>query len=159
MQERDGGATPRADSGPRHAGFQIRLVASLVDIVALGAPAYLIVAILFDFDWILGGQGDELVSRANLVNATILTVVTVLLWVNWDGRTPGKKLTRTRIVSYPSYGPFGYGKALVRSLVGAFTAFTVIGYVVIAVMVGKREDKRGYHDLVASTCVIHDEPN
>jgi uncharacterized RDD family membrane protein YckC len=142
-----------ADTGPRHAGFQIRLVASLVDIVALGAPAYLIVAILFDFDWILSGQGDELVSGADLINMAILTVVTVVLWVNWDGRTPGKKLTRTRIVSYP-----GYGKALIRSLVGAFSALTVVGYVVIAVMVGKRKDKRGYHDLAASTCVVHDEP-
>jgi len=153
MQERE-----HADAGPRHAGFQIRLVASLVDIVALAAPAYLVVSILFDFDWVLGGGEGELVSTASLVNATILTIVTVVLWVNWDGRTPGKKLTRIRIVSYPSYGPFGYGKALVRSLVGAFSAFTVVGYVIIAVMVSTRPDKRGYHDLVASTCVVHDEP-
>ena len=147
------------DTGPRHAGFQIRLVASLVGIVALGVPAYLIVAILFDFDWILGGQGDELVSSANLINMAILTVVTIVLWVNWDGRTPGKMLTNTRIVSHPDYGPFGYGKALVRSLVGAFSALTVVGYVIIAVMVGTRKDKRGYHDLAASTCVVHDEPS
>lgn len=146
-----------ADARPRHAGLRIRLVASLVDIVALAAPAYLVVSILFDFDWVLGGDGGELITIPNLVNTAILTVVTILLWVNWDGRTPGKKLTRTRIVSYPGYGPFSYGTALVRSLVGALSALTVFGYLIIAVMVGTREDKRGYHDLAARTCVIHDE--
>jgi uncharacterized RDD family membrane protein YckC len=32
------------------------------------------------------------------------------------------------------------------------------GYAVIALMIGLRADKRGYHDLVAGTCVVHDGP-
>jgi uncharacterized RDD family membrane protein YckC len=158
MQEHEHDATPQADLGLRHAGFQIRFVAGLVDLVALAAPAYLIISLFFGIGWGLGGEESELTSTPNLVNTAILTAITVLLWVNWDGRTPGKKLTHIRLASYPNYGGIGYWPALVRSLVGAVSAFTVIGYVVIAVMVGMRKDKRGYHDLIARTCVIHDEP-
>jgi uncharacterized RDD family membrane protein YckC len=155
MQERE-----HADAGPRHAGFQIRLVASLVDIVALAAPAYLVVSVFFGFDWLTRGLRGESVGRADLVITVLLAAVTILLWVNWDGRTPGKKLTRIHIASYPGYGRLSYWTALVRSLVAALSVLPLfLGYVVIAVMVGRRKDKRGYHDLLAKTCVIHDEPN
>ena len=82
----------------------------------------------------------------------------MVLWVNWDGRTPAKKLTRIHIASYPDYGRLGYWTALVRSLVGTLSAFTVVGYVVIAAMVGTRPDRRGYHELIARTWVVHDDP-
>ena len=32
-----------------------------------------------------------------------------------------------------------------------------LGYLAQAVMIGVRQDKRGYHDLIAGTCVIHDK--
>ena len=69
---------------------------------------------------------------------------------------PGEKLTRIRIVSNPGYEAFGYGTAIVRSLIGVLSALPFfLGYVVIAIMVAAREDKRGYHDIVARTCVVH----
>ena len=154
MQERE-----HADAGPRHAGFQIRLVASLVDIVALAAPAYLVVSVFFGFDWLTRGLRGESVGRADLVITVLLAAVTILLWVNWDGRTPGKKLTRIHIASYPGYGRLGHWTALVRSLIATLSALPLfLGYVVIAVMIARRPDKRGYHDLIARTCVVHDEP-
>ena len=76
--------------------------------------------------------------------------------MNWDGRTPGKKLMKVRIVSYPDYQPFSYGRAAVRTLISLIASVTVVGYVVIALMVANRDDKRGFHDIVARTCVIHD---
>ena len=138
---------------PRHAGLGVRFVASLLDVIAMGAPAYVVVS-FFDFDWLLG---DGPFSLPNIVNTALLTLVTILLWVNWDGRTPGKKLTRIRIVSYPEYRPFSYGTAAARSLISVASALPLLaGYIAIAIMIALREDKRGYHDLLARTVVIHD---
>ena len=50
----------------------------------------------------------------------------------------------------PSFGGFGL------SLTGVATV--LLGYLAQAVMIGTRADKRGYHDLIAKTCVIHDQP-
>ena len=124
----------------------------------MGAPVYLVVSIFFDFDWLLVGLRGESSGWADLLNTALLTAVTVLLWVNWDGRTPGKKLTHIRIVSYPRYQPFGYGTAVVRTIMGILSALPLLlGYAAISIMIATRPDKRGYHDIVAKTCVIHDE--
>ena len=145
------GATAR----PKHAGFRVRFAAAVVDVVAMGVPAYLLVSIIFGPDWALE---EDPWSVGNVLNAALLAVVTVLLWVNWDGRTPGKKVTRIRIVSHPDYGGLSYWKATVRTLVSVASALPfLIGYVVIAFMVGLRSDKRGFHDLIAGTCAVHDE--
>ncbi len=88
-----------SEDRPRHAGFRVRALASLIDIVALGAPAYLLVSLFFDFDWGTAGIRGESAGWADLLNTVLVVVVTVVLWVKWDGRTPGKRLTRIRIVS------------------------------------------------------------
>jgi uncharacterized RDD family membrane protein YckC len=76
---------------------------------------------IFGYDWELTGaegetaRGRVSVSVVDLVNLALLAILTVVLWVNWDGRTPGKKLLRVRIVSYPGYEPLSYGTATVRA--------------------------------------------
>lgn len=156
LRSRNRRATIRGSTA-HHAGFAVLALASLIDIVALGAPAYLVVSLFFDFDWFVAGIRDESTGWSDLLNTALLVVVTVVLWVKWDGRIPGKRLTRIRIVSWPGYGSFGYGTALLRSLIGVLSAAPLmIGYLVISFMVALRPDKRGYHDLLARTCVVHD---
>ena len=166
---------PEDAGNPRHAGLGVRIAAALLDFVIMGVPLYLLLTQLLGLD---AGTDNLFESRwrsledlesadfstsfssfspANMVTWALLGVITLLLWVNWDGRTPGKKLLRIRIVSYPEYQPFSYGPATIRSLLGVVSAITVVLYVVIGFMVGLREDKRGFHDLIAKTCVIHDE--
>ena len=145
---------------PRHAGVWVRIGANLIDLVILGVPVLLVVFIILGARP-EGEQGTISLSSfynlESLLNAAILAVITILLWVNWDGRTPGKKLLSIRITSYPGYKPFSYGTATVRSLLSLTGALTFgLGYLAMAVMVGAREDKRGYHDLMAGTCVVHD---
>jgi uncharacterized RDD family membrane protein YckC len=137
----------------------------------MGVPVLLLFSIIFGSDAgrIAGfdlnytdAQGEAVtreikLSVADLIQSILLAVVTVLLWVNWDGRTPGKKLTGTRIVSYPEYGDLSYRSSTVRMLAAVASAIPFfLGYAVISLMVGLREDKRGYHDLLARTCVVHD---
>jgi len=137
----------------RHAGLIVRAAAAFLDLVAMGIPAYIFVSVFFDFGWMLEA---DMFSGASNMNVVLLAVVTIILLANWDGRTPGKKLMRIRIVTFPDYQPFSYGTATVRTLVGAVSALTLVGYIVIAFMVALRQDKRGYHDMIARTCVVHD---
>ena len=149
------------------------MAAAVLDIVVMGLPLYLLLSVIFDFEslsrmFTVSRQGTEgltaadafslsdYFSLANSLNLILLAAITILLWVNWDGRTPGKKLMKVRIVSYPDYLPFSYGRAAVRTLISLIASVTVVGYVAIALMVANRDDKRGFHDIVAGTCVIHD---
>ena len=162
-----------AGAAPRHAGFWSRFAAVIIDLVVLGIPLRVILLILvifgsdaaevtgFDFSY-TDAQGETVTARislsvADLAQLVLLAVITVLLWVNWDGRTPGKKMLRIRIVTYPGYQPFSYRTASIRTLSSLLGLFTLgVGYIAQAVMIAARDDKRGYHDLIAKTCVIHD---
>ena len=138
----------------RHAGVRVRLAAALLDVIIMGIPVYLLRSLIFGFEI----ESERIsYSPKDLLHAILLVVITVWLWVNWDGRTPGKKLVGIRIVSYPKYQPFSYRTALVRSLLGLVSGLTFgIGYVVMALMIASREDRWGFHDIIANTCVIHD---
>ena len=180
----DGGpialSTPRQTENqtrrPEHAGVRVRVAAAVLDVVVMGLPFYLLLSVIFDFEglsrmFIESRQNTEGLAAADafsfsdfpwLVNSLtliLLAAITILLWVNWDGRTPGKKLMKVRIVSYPDYRPLSYGHAAVRTLFSLIASVTVVGYVVIALMVAYRHDKRGFHDIVAKTCVTHDQPS
>ena len=164
-------STPEGEQ-PRHAGLLIRFAAGLLDVLIMGIPVLLVASIVLGsdageivgFDWEYTGANGQTqttriaLSAGDLVQVAVLTVATVWLWVNWDGRTPGKKITRTRIVTYPEYGPLTYKTSLVRMVISVASSLPLLlGYVVISLMIGLRADKRGYHDLVAGTCVVHDQ--
>lgn len=167
-------ATSETDrTTPRHAGLGIRVGAALLDMVTMGIPILFLVFIV--------AQIFSITSNGSIINVdhddagvvtgvslgsgsfqtwaqiVILAVATMLLWVNWDGRTPGKKILKIRIVSYPEYQEFGYWTAAIRSIVSAVSAVLLfIPYIVIAIMIVVRDDKRGLHDLLAKTVVVHD---
>ena len=148
------------ETRPRHARVWIRIAANVIDLVVLGLPVLLLISTVLGAESKAAGEPVALSDFYNLqtlANAALLTIVTVLLWVNWDGRTPGKKILGLKIVSYPDYQQFSYGTASVRALLSITGAMTVfVGYIAMAVMIAARSDKRGYHDLIAKTCVIHE---
>ena len=80
---------------PRHAGVWVRVAANVLDVIILGAPVLLLFSLILDVE---SSAAQGTVSLADFYNVptllqmVILTVITILLWVNWDGRTPGKKL-------------------------------------------------------------------
>ena len=139
-------------------GLPLRLF--LLIWVVFGSEAGEVIGVhLFD---LTDAEGETVTARlslsvADLAQLVLLAVITVLLWVNWDGRTPGKKMLRIRIVSYPDYQPFSYRTASIRTLASLLGLFTLgLAYMAQAVMIAARDDKRGYHDLIARTCVVHD---
>ena len=135
-----------------YAGFWIRFIAQLFDIFVLNIPIILFVSIFFGFDWLV----KELTNwRAETLNLIVGTVVVVILWTNWRGMTPGKKLMGIRIVSSPDYKTLSYKKSIMRYLVGYTASVLTLGLGFL--MIAFRKDKRGLHDLIAKTCVIYDE--
>lgn len=111
-------------SPPRHAGFKVRLLAAVLDIVAMAAPVFLLLCLVLGFQDCINAVSEAFnpereaefgsSSMVQELSAAILAVITVVLWVNWDGRTPGKKLTKTKIVSYPDYGSLTYATSTGR---------------------------------------------
>ena len=97
--------------------------AALIDAVIMGAPVSLIVSVIFRVNL---EEGNDYFSIPNLVTFALVGVITIVLWVNWDGRTPGKKILRIRIVSYPNYESFSYGVATVRTLLSLTGVATVL---------------------------------
>ena len=73
---------------PRHAGLWVRFPASVLDIIIMGVPVYLAVSLFYGFRL----ETERIISAEDLVQLGLLGVITVLLWVNWDGRTPGTAL-------------------------------------------------------------------
>lgn len=134
----------------RYAGFWVRVLATILDGFILGIPIAIVLSVFLGLGWI----GEE-PGPADLLSYVLWTVVTVAFWVNWDGRTPGKKLLHIRIVSHPDGGGLSHGKAVLRYVVGYTVSTLVLGLGFI--MVAFREDRRALHDLIAGTSVVYDE--
>lgn len=132
----------------KYAGFWIRVVATLLDVIIIGIPTAIILLLFFG-----PLLEDNLVAQ--FFGWIIVSGTIVYLWVNWNGRTPGKKLMGIKIVSFPDNEPLTYEKALLRCIIGyTLSGLTIgLGYIMVAF----RDDKRGLHDLIAKTCVIYEE--
>jgi len=135
-----------------YAGFWVRFMAQTLDLFILGIPITLFVSIFFGFDWLFI---DSTNWRADVLNFILWTVATVILWTNWRGMTPGKKLMGIRIVSFPDHQTLSYKKSAMRYIIG-YTASVLILFLGF-LMIAFRKDKRGLHDLIAKTCVIYDK--
>ena len=148
-----------AGDQPRHASVWTRVTANALDVIIFGVPMLLLSNVVFGPE-LIGDEGisaEGFYNMGSLLQAVSLTFITILLWVNWDGRTPGKKVLGLRIVTYPEYRRLSYATAAVRAFLTFTGTLTIgIGYLLMALMIGRREDKRGYHDLLAGTCVIRD---
>jgi len=130
----------------KHAGFWIRFFAILIDSVILMIP----MSIIFGFT--VSVNPLAAVSINQLMNLIII-VGTVLLWIKWGGRTPGKKIMGIRILK-SDYSELDTKTAIIRYFSYILSTITFgIGYL----MVGLRKDKRGLHDLIAGTVVVYDK--
>lgn len=129
---------PRAE----YAGFWIRLVAALIDLV-------LIAALLGPLTIALTGKGPTL-TEGGLINFLVPAVVIIAFW-NWKSATPGKLLLRLEIVDAGTLGKPAMSQWLLRYLGYVLSAIVVfLGFI----WVGFDERKRGWHDRIATTAVI-----
>ena len=157
----------------RYAGFWIRFVASFLDTLFLALPVALLIYFLSDGNWFDFSQYQQNLAYAMSGNAqkalasqpqtslkwellfeVSVLLVTMLFWRRWRGATPGKKLVKIKIVDYKTSQDLDNKQALTRSFgYIVSTLFFLIGFIMVAF----RKDKRGLHDILASTAVIYEE--
>ena len=91
---------------------------------------------------------------AFVVGATLIAILAMLyfpfFWAR-GGQTPGMRVTGIRVVDDRDGSPTKWGTALLR-LVGYWVSSAVFSLGFIWVLIDSR--RRGWHDLIAGTCVI-----
>ncbi len=156
----------------RYAGFWIRFVASLADTLFLALPVGIVIYFLSDGNWFDFSQYQQNMQMAMSGNVNALDnqpqtslkwellfemavlIITMIFWKKWRGATPGKRLVHIKIVDSKTFKDIDNKQAITRSIGYIVSTLTLlIGFIMVAF----RKDKRGLHDLLASTVVIYDK--
>lgn len=151
--------------GQTYAGFWIRLVARLLDILIVGIP----LAILFGVLALAGGglaastsnsdqntqtAGAAVFSGIFILFYLIAIAVSIGYWVYFwgtTGSTFGMRVLRLRVVDANTGGPIGIPRALVRWLMTIVNSWACyIGWIWVAF----DPRKQGWHDKVANSVVL-----
>jgi uncharacterized RDD family membrane protein YckC len=129
------------------AGFWIRVLASILDVVIVMVPLTFISYLITG-----GWEGDIFTSILSLLYYLILPVI-------WFGYTVGKRMVGIRIAKVNGE-KVGFGTMLMRVIVASLVyGITLgIGVIVSAFMIGLRNDKRSIHDFIAGTYVTYQKP-
>jgi len=143
--------------GIRFAGHGARLMAYIVDTIV-------IFALIMGLFAVLGG----ITVGAAATGSWVIAIVGVLVWLFlffavalfyfplfwWKGgQTPGMRLFHLRVVRDRDGGPLSGGQASLRLL--GYWVNAIVFYVGFAwILIDSR--RRGWHDLIAQTCVIED---
>lgn len=143
------------DEGVRYAGFWRRAAASLIDNLIFGL-ALAVLYLIFGLSVPLAPP--EIAASAHapkfLLNSLLPAVITVFLWIKFLG-TPGKLLMGCQVVDAGSGGSLRVGQAALRYL-GYFVSLLPLGLGFLWVAWDKR--KQGFHDKIAKTVVILEDP-
>jgi len=121
----------------KQAGFGVRLSAMLIDCILIGIA-----------NSMLGKVMPFL--RKPLFNSLTSGLYSILLWVNWNGQTVGKRVMGIKVVKENGKA-LDYREAVLRYL----------GYIISAIPLGLGffwvlidEKKQGWHDKLAKTKVV-----
>ena len=126
-----------------------RLAAGLIDLLAI-ILLYLIMGLLLTITASLTGLHVQLPVWGELLVELYLPALAYgVLLVRFYGVTAGKRFLGIQVVRSDG-SRVGWGRAFVRELVKFSPLFPVVVF-----MVGLRIDKRGLHDLLADTLVVH----
>jgi uncharacterized RDD family membrane protein YckC len=167
--------TPAEPAGPapgvRFAGHAARLGAYILDAIFITLVASVVMVILlipvlgrllpYVSDGVIDrGEVDAMVSAMGpliaviVVAALALGIVLILyfpfFWTR-SGATPGMKVAGIRVVNDRDGSAIGWGTAFVR-LIGMAISGSVFYLGYIWILIDSR--RRGWHDLLAGTCVI-----
>ena len=154
------GAALEAEPGPMpgvgfapHAG---RLIAYIIDAFIIGVVVT-VVAIILTPLLVAGANSENTGATAAAVFLYVFVVLLVsvsyfpFFWAR-GGQTPGMRFFRLRVVSDADGSRISGGTAVIR-LIGLWISFLIFYLGIIWILVDGR--RRGWHDLLAGTIVIH----
>lgn len=143
------------------APFWPRAAAFVTDIFMIGLPISLIIMMIFGYDQMHTASGLDVLAHdpkaqtnppnpiASITQMGLFLITYVWLW-HASGQTPGKKLSRIRVVDAETLQNASIWKLTLR-FIGYFISFiTLIGFFIGLF----RKDKRSLHDLLSGTAVI-----
>jgi uncharacterized RDD family membrane protein YckC len=144
----------------RYAGFWMRLAAYVIDIILIDIVVligFLPIAVVMAFLESSNGKAEDPGSIGLTINA--LTVIAIALYYGlftaskWQA-TPGKRLLGLYIVGTDGR-KLGFGLGIGRYLAYFLSSITMgFGFF----MIGWSDQKKGMHDIVCRTRVIHGRP-
>lgn len=138
-----------ADEVP--AGFWLRVVAAVIDSIVCNAVVFIM---SFGVGFLIQTNNytfNEMTQLLIMAMGIVVTLFYYIFFTGYGGQTPGKMALQIKVI-HNNGSEIGYGQAFVRETIGKIISYLLlcIGYL----MVGLRRDKRGLHDLLASTRVI-----
>ncbi len=131
-----------------YAGFWIRAVAVLIDVIIMFVVVGIPVAFIFGSDF----QGTG--SLLDIVINFILPLVgTIWFWLKFMG-TPGKMIMKLKVVDKETLEGLSVGQA-----VGRYFAYlvSILPLLLGFIWIGFDEKKQGWHDKLAGSVVIRGE--
>lgn len=136
---------------PKYAGFWIRLVAHIIDGFVFSLLIVPLALWMVDFDL---ARYSENSAGASIVQ-NILPMLAVWLFWYYKSATPGKMVFRIKIVDAETLGRLSIGQTI-----GRYFAYIVSILPLLLGLIWVAFDKRkqGWHDKLAGTLVIIDEP-
>jgi uncharacterized RDD family membrane protein YckC len=147
------------------AGIGSRFVASLLDHLIIFSVLFFLTCAAFSLIPALGAAaslGEEAISAgAYLVLAILVLINFLVFWgyfalfeIVWQGRTPGKRAGRLRVIR-ESGQPIGAGESIVRNLV-RIVDFLPVFYGVGLITMFINKDSRRLGDFAAGTIVVRE---
>lgn len=153
LDEVAGRAAPRVGL-PAYAGIATRAVAFGVDLALSGATFLVATAMLGLVFWLAGGlQPGWLLGGLAAAAWTLLAGGYFVLFWTVTGQTPGMRPMQLRVLT-ASGTPPGVGRAIIRFL-GLLLAIAPLFAGFLPVLFDAR--RRGLHDFLAGTVVVHDD--
>ncbi|WP_035098099.1 RDD family protein [Anoxybacteroides tepidamans] len=129
------------------AGFWRRLAAHLLDSIIIGIPLAII-------SYVATGSIEN-----NVITSILSVIYSIAVPIYWSGYTIGKRIMGVRIVKVNGE-KLGFGAMLLRTIVAYIIYFITFGiaFIISAIMVAVRSDKRAIHDFIAGTYVTTEKP-
>ncbi|MFW5431537.1 MAG: RDD family protein [Methylophilaceae bacterium] len=129
----------------QYAGFWIRTFAAIIDSVIFGIILIPLMMMLG-----VGSNPEELFGTMYIVLNLLLIAAIIALWA-YKGATPGKMITKIKIVDAESGNNISIGKSIIR----------YIGYIIGSIplclgflWVAFDKKKQGWHDKMAGSVVV-----
>ena len=135
-----------------YAGFWVRLWAALID-------SFILFMFFFFLGFSMGFLDFELSQKLsqntlfNLAVNSVFLLFSIIFWIKMDGKTPGKKVMKIKIVDEMTFENISVKQSIIRAFSYILSSILLIGYIMVAFT----EKKQGLHDKLAGTVVIYED--
>jgi uncharacterized RDD family membrane protein YckC len=151
-----------------YAGFWSRVLSFVIDVFMIGIPISLVIMSLFGHDQMqsisamdvlqgikpLDENGVEIKPdpMIAIIQIGLFSFIVIMLWKFDHGRTPGKRLSKTKILDAKTHAEPAFWKLIVRFFAYFLSFISIIGFLIPLV----HPKKMALHDMVSGTIVVYD---